>query len=108
VLVARGSRLRDAPEVWDVAEFFVLRRHRTRGVGRAAAEAVWRRFPGEWEVRVMEGNEPALAFWTATIAGFTGEPAMPTGTEAGGNRWRVFRFRSPGDADRRGAPDGEG
>src|ERR1700720_4514978 len=37
VLVTRGSPASDDPDVFDVAEFFVVRRHRRSGVGRRAA-----------------------------------------------------------------------
>jgi len=53
VLVKRGST------VWDVAEFFVVRAYRRKGVGIKIAHDVWRRFPGHWEVRVIESNHTA-------------------------------------------------
>ncbi|MEM6327383.1 MAG: GNAT family N-acetyltransferase, partial [Bacteroidota bacterium] len=46
-----------------LAEFFVARPFRRTGVGREAASAVCRRFPGRWEIRVQEANAPAHAFW---------------------------------------------
>lgn len=78
-LVRQGSELSGDPPVWDMAEFFVLRRHRRNGVGVRAAHAVWQRHPGRWEVRVMEGNIPALAFWqraTDTFMDAHIEPAL--------------------------------
>ncbi|HEY0779498.1 MAG TPA: hypothetical protein VGD56_16140 [Gemmatirosa sp.] len=96
VLVSRGSRVRDDAAVWDVAEFFVVRRFRTRGVGVAAAADVWRRFPGPWEVRVLERNVPALAFWQVAIASFTDARLTDeVWTDAERRIWRVFSFRSP-------------
>src|ERR1035438_2482549 len=59
--------------VWDMAEFFVIRGHRRRGIGIGAAHEVWRQFPGRWQVRVMESNSTAHQFWDRAIAGFTGE-----------------------------------
>jgi predicted acetyltransferase len=46
-LVTRGSPGSDDPEALDVAEFFVLRRHRRSGIGREAAVALWIT-PGHW------------------------------------------------------------
>ena len=37
VLVQRGSQLSDAGEIWDVAEFFVLRGYRRQGIGLRVA-----------------------------------------------------------------------
>ena len=43
-LVKRGSQIQDNQEVWDMAEFFVLRGCRRHQVGTLAAHEVWRRF----------------------------------------------------------------
>ncbi|SRR5581483_2939335 len=51
----------------DMAEFFVLRKYRRSGVGRDAAHAVLRRFPGRWTVRQLLTNTAASAFWRAAI-----------------------------------------
>ena len=95
VLVSRGSRVRDDPEVWDMAEFFIVRRYRKRGIGAAIAQEIWRRFPGAWEVRVLASNEPARAFWAAAIRGFPGARAEEATNEVEGKRWHVFAFVSP-------------
>lgn len=60
VLVTRGSPVTDDPDDLDVAEFFVLRRHRRDHVGRRAAFQLWDRLPGHWIVRVSLGNHRAL------------------------------------------------
>jgi predicted acetyltransferase len=51
----------------DMAEFFVLRKHRRHGAGRDAARALFARFPGRWQVRQMDANPDATRFWRATI-----------------------------------------
>jgi predicted acetyltransferase len=58
-------------DVSTVAEFFVLRKWRRRGVGRRAAWALFDLFPGAWEVRQERANIPAQVFWRATIAAYT-------------------------------------
>jgi predicted acetyltransferase len=94
ILVQQGSRLTGAPEVWDVAEFFVLKRHRRRGVGQRAAHDVWRRHAGPWEVRVMERNTAALGFWRRAVEAFVGSPREPESARAGVKAWHVLRFTS--------------
>jgi predicted acetyltransferase len=94
-LVRKGSRISGDPGVWDVAEFFVARGYRKRGVGAAAAHEIWRRFPGTWEVRVMERNTAARAFWRAAISAFTSSGAEPRITATGEKTWHVFSFVSP-------------
>jgi predicted acetyltransferase len=51
----------------NMAEFFILRKHRGRGVGRIAAEVIFSRRPGLWEVAVARRNARALEFWHKTI-----------------------------------------
>src|ERR1700722_11317446 len=57
ILVKRGSEISGNTAVWDMAEFFVVRGYRRLGIGTAIAREVWKRFPGRWEVRVMESND---------------------------------------------------
>ncbi|MEA3139412.1 MAG: hypothetical protein QOK23_1581 [Gammaproteobacteria bacterium] len=50
-----------------IGEFFILRKHRGRGVGRSAAEQVFDTCPGSWEVAVARKNIKAREFWRTTI-----------------------------------------
>jgi hypothetical protein len=45
-----------------------MRRFRHRGVGRSMATFLWNEHPGEWLVRVLEANAPALTFWRGEIS----------------------------------------
>jgi predicted acetyltransferase len=93
-LVKHGSEVSGDQSVWDMVEFFVVRRYRRLGIGTEVAHQVWRMFPGRWEVRVMEANRAALPFWERAIAAFTGAPAGAMQIEKGGKRWHVFSFES--------------
>jgi predicted acetyltransferase len=53
----------------NVAEFFILRKHRGRAVGRLAAEIVFSQHPGSWEVAVARKNVQALSFWRKIVGG---------------------------------------
>jgi predicted acetyltransferase len=97
VLVQQGSQVTGEPEVWDVAEFFVLRRHRRQGTGVWTAHEVWRRHPGRWEVRVMERNTAALTFWRRAVNSYVGAQVVPELVEVAGKRWHVFRLTSSGE-----------
>ena len=92
VLVKRGSEVSGNDTVWDLAEFFVLRGFRRRGIGTQSAIDVWRRFPGLWEVRVMESNVPARDFWAHVISIFTGEAINPVPVKKDGKCWLLFSF----------------
>lgn len=52
----------------NVAEFFIVRKHRRGGVGTAAAHAIFGRYPGHWEAAVARRNQAALAFWRRAVA----------------------------------------
>jgi predicted acetyltransferase len=62
-----------------ISEFFVMKRHRRHGVGRAAAHAAFRRFPGTWELRTEKHNADANAFWTQTLGGLPDLVLHPDG-----------------------------
>jgi predicted acetyltransferase len=70
-VVDSQSRLTGEP-LWDMAEFFVVRRHRRTGVGAGAASWLFDAFPGLWEVREVAKNTAAQAFWRRVIGEHTG------------------------------------
>jgi predicted acetyltransferase len=57
---------------YNVAEFFVLRKFKGRGIGRIAATMIFDRFRGPWEVMQLLENSGAIAFWRKVIAAYTG------------------------------------
>ena len=97
-LVDRKSRLSTADDVWDMAEFFVLRRHRRAGLGMAAAQRIFSTHPGPWEVRQANANAGATLFWRSVISSYTG--GAFTEEVLNDERWHgpVQRFTSAGGA----------
>jgi|SRR5450631_1502251 predicted acetyltransferase len=93
-LVKRGSELSGDDGAWDMAEFFVLRAYRRHGIGTQIAHEVWRRFPGNWEVRVMQANVSAEHFWAHAISEYVGEVVHPVRVEKNGECWNLFSFES--------------
>jgi predicted acetyltransferase len=82
----------------DVHEFFVLRGFRRSGVGQHMATHTWNEHAGEWLVRVLEVNAPALAFWRAAIKGYARGSHKEEGRLVKGRPWVFFRFTSAGPA----------
>jgi predicted acetyltransferase len=70
-LVHKQSRLSGAEDIWDMAEFCILRRHRRAGAGTTAAHLLFASHPGKWEVRQRTANLAATLFWRRAIAAFT-------------------------------------
>lgn len=80
----------------DVREFFVLRRYRRHGYGRGMATMLWDGCPGEWLVRALGANAPAVTFWRTAIAGYSGGAFVEEERVEKGRAWRFFRFASRG------------
>jgi len=71
VLVNTYTRLSENNGAKSIAEFFILRKYRRRGIGRQAAFYVFDRFPGKWEVRQIRSNLDGYRFWKRIIAEYT-------------------------------------
>lgn len=67
VLVSREILLEENRGGRCIKEFFIVRKHRRRGIGKAAATRVFALYPGRWEVRVEKTNAPAKRFWDEAI-----------------------------------------
>ena len=93
-LVKKESEVTGSESVWGVGEFFIVRGYRRQGIGMKVAHKLWNKFPGPWQVRVMQSNQMALHFWQHAIAAFNSEAVHPTGIEKDGKRWHVFAFES--------------
>lgn len=73
VLVRAGSPHR-------FGEFFVVRKHRRSGVGTSVSREIFRRFPGEWLVEEVPGNDVAVAFWRRAVPVAFQEAVTESGT----------------------------
>jgi predicted acetyltransferase len=72
VLVYNSRFVVKEPGAKSIAEFFVMRKYRRKGVGRAAATQAFATFPGKWEVLQYGGNAPSYQFWEKVIGAYTG------------------------------------
>lgn len=80
--------------VWDMAEFFILRAYRRHGLGTEAAQKIWQRFAGPWQVRVMRANVTAHHFWQRAISRFARETMTSECIEKAREMWTIFSFTS--------------
>lgn len=71
VLVRSCCQYNDLPNPHNIAEFFVMKKYRKKGVGRTAAVRVFEMFRGGWEISVWTNNLPAQNFWGKVIAEYT-------------------------------------
>jgi predicted acetyltransferase len=94
VFVRRGSQISGDEDVWDMAEFFIVRGYRRLRVGMKVAHGVWEKFPGKWEVRVTNRNHRAREFWARAVEAFLGKTIAATPFEKNGKGWQLFAFES--------------
>ena len=82
------------PSRRSMAEFFVVRKHRGQGAGRAAAQALIAAEPGSWEIAVARANTGALAFWRKVAAACAAGPVEAL--DIAGPDWNgpVLRFEA--------------
>ena len=70
-LVSRPPRnLREKTD-FRMAEFFIELRVRRLGIGREAAQLIFNRFEGNWEVTEFLYNRPAVTFWRSIVSQYT-------------------------------------
>ena len=86
-LVIDECPVTETPDVWFMAEFFVLRAHRGRGVGRAAFEAIVKQHSGPWHVAVIDRNLAAAGFWRTALPDADSRPV-----HFDGEHWTVRSF----------------
>lgn len=55
----------------DVAEFFVMPRHRNKAIGNFMAKQLFDLYPGKWEIRQLNDATKARGFWLKVIDEYT-------------------------------------
>jgi len=56
---------------FSIAEFFILKKYRRGGIGKAVAFKIFNLYKGEWEVFQKDANKPAQLFWNKVISEYT-------------------------------------
>ena len=94
ILVQQGSPISDDTTVWDISEFFVMKKYKRHGVGTAAALKIWKQFKGLWQIRVLVSNPIACSFWLRAIKNFTLVAPAKTEATIKGEDWIIYTFES--------------
>lgn len=82
------------PSGFDVKEFFVLRRYRRTGAGTQFIRHIWKSRPGQWIIRVVGNNRPAVPFWRSVVTAFTDNEYHEEKVLRDGNEWIYLTFVS--------------
>ncbi|QNK55135.1 GNAT family N-acetyltransferase [Paenibacillus sp. PAMC21692] len=62
---------KDNQKIFSMAEFFVMKKYRKRGVGQSVSNELFNTFRGKWKIAQVEENTPAQIFWRKTIDRYT-------------------------------------
>jgi predicted acetyltransferase len=65
------KRIKSEKEQFSIAEFFVMKKYREQGIGKAVAGHLFRLYKGWWEVHQRENNQAAQQFWIKVISDYT-------------------------------------
>ena len=67
VLVCDYCYVRKDEDALFMAEFFVMKKYRLKGIGKTAAMTVFKNHPGKWELTVHPKNPTSQLFWQRVI-----------------------------------------
>ncbi len=59
------------PEGFNIAEFYIKKEFRLKGIGKEAAFKIFDTHHGKWETRQLVENKKAYLFWTKVINEYT-------------------------------------
>ena len=71
VLVRSCCEHNDLTNPHNIAEFFVMKKYRRKGVGKVVAMKIFDMFPGGWEISQWNNNLPAQKFWEEVVKDYT-------------------------------------
>ncbi len=57
---------------FSIAEFFVMKKYRRKGIGKSIATQIFNSHKGKWEVFQKDNNKPAQLFWNKVINEYSG------------------------------------
>ena len=56
---------------YSIAEFFVVRKYRRKGIGQKVVTEILGHFEGSWEIRALRNNRRAIRFWNTALSEIT-------------------------------------
>lgn len=89
-LITDGDKNEGVVKTYSMAEFFIMRKYRRKGVGQSAARQLFDRFVGRWRVGQDADNLPAQIFWRKLITAYTGGNFTEIWDSEGGSPTQLF------------------
>lgn len=91
-LVTNDCPVTEKSPCFFMAEFFVLKAYRQRGVGARAVAAIVSKHQGPWHIGVIDKNAIANNFWRRCLKSRQGLTSFPQNFD--GEDWLVYEFQS--------------
>lgn len=88
------NNVSDPSNDFNIAQFFILRKFKGKGIGRYIAFQCFDKFRGNWEVFVMPRNEGAYRFWRKIINDYTNHHVKEYTRTVGQSIRNIFEFSS--------------
>lgn len=82
---------------YNMAQFFILRKFKHKGVGCYVASQCFDQFNGTWEVMVLPGNKGAYQFWHSVISQYSHHHYTEYTRQIAhfkNNTYNIFKFMS--------------
>ncbi len=84
----------DPSNDFNIAQFFILRKFKGKGLGRSVAGQCFDKFRGKWEVFVMPKNDGAYQFWRKAIKSYTHGKFKEYTRNVGKSIRNIFEFNN--------------
>jgi predicted acetyltransferase len=94
ILIQKTPSISDNTTVWDITEFFIMKKYKRHGIGTMAAIKIWTQFKGPWQIRVLTNNSIACLFWQQSIQKFISKEASKIDITINKEDWYIYSFES--------------
>ena len=94
ILVNKYGVVDTEPIDYSIAEFFIMKKYRRRGVGKIAVFNVFNKFHGIWEVKELAENINAHVFWRKVIGDYTSNNYKELNNSCGAWEGPIQRFNN--------------
>jgi len=75
---------------WFMAEFFILKPYRKKGIGQACVKKTLAEYPGIWHIGTITKNVAAASFWQKIINQYDNVEMLDK--QHDGERWNLYEF----------------
>ena len=83
VLINSWTECKDFDADRSIAEFYIQKAYRRKGIGKRVAFEIFNKFDGTWEIKQSMSNPMAVKFWRKTVEEYTNHQFSEIKNDAG-------------------------